>query len=68
MGQRHFRAGGEAHVGGVLPSPTGPFPYAADQLEARDRIIRALWNSSDAPVNGLDEDHAALLREITRAE
>lgn len=63
-----FRAGGQDRVSGVLQSPQGPFPYAADQIAARDRIIRALWEASSQPVDGLDQDHADLLGEIVAGE
>lgn len=62
-----FEAGGEERVGGVLPSPTGPFPYKDDQIAARDKIIRVLWTTSNEPVNGLDQDHVDLLKEIIGA-
>lgn len=64
MGSQRYRAGGQDRVSGVERSPTGPFPTLSDQIEARDIVIRALWESSANPVNGLDQDHADLLKEI----
>lgn len=54
-------------VPGVPESPTGPFPYAEDQINARDKIICALWAASGDAVESLDRDHADLLRDILDA-